>query len=429
MTAKPDPTGTPAPSPGAGPAQTLRQLAEAAIENQVLRMSPPHTAPASPETQRVLHELGVHQIELEMQNEELRRTQVALSTARARYFDLYHMAPVGYCTLGARGEIRQANLAAASMLGLAVGALRDRPLTSFIFSQDQDVYYLYHRQSRPSGPPRSCELRMVKGDGALLWVQLSTLVAEDADGLPELRVVMSEVTQHKQVEAALRESVAQSHRLARRVLEAQETERRRVAMELHDELGQALTAIKINLQVGERFPGQMPGELNVENIRIVDEALVQMRRLAYGLRPSMLDDLGLAPALRWMAEQTAQRSGLVVRFEPDLSEVRLPAGIEIAVFRIAQEALTNIVRHAHAHSVQMALQREGGALVLSVQDDGDGFDVVAMRARAAGGGSLGVLGMEERAMLIGAELLIESMPGQGSRLRLRCPLDVPGGAL
>jgi two-component system sensor histidine kinase UhpB len=119
----------------------------------------------------------------------------------------------------------------------------------------------------------------------------------------------------------------------------------------------------------------------------------------------------------------------VVRFEPDLSEVRLPAGIEIAVFRIAQEALTNIVRHAHAQSVQMALQREGGALVLSVQDDGDGFDVVAMRARAAGGGSLGVLGMEERAMLIGAELLIESTPGQGSRLRLRCPLDVPGGAL
>jgi signal transduction histidine kinase len=193
-------------------------------------------------------------------------------------------------------------------------------------------------------------------------------------------------------------------------------------MELHDELGQALTAIKINLQVGERFRHQTPGELNAENIRIVDEALLQMRRLAYGLRPSMLDDLGLAPALRWMAEQTAQRSGLAIRFQPDLSEVRLAPEIEIVVFRIAQEALTNIVRHAQARQVHMTLQREDDALVLSVQDDGGGFDLAAMRARAAAGGSLGVLGMEERAMLIGAELLIESVPGQGSRLRLRCPL-------
>jgi PAS domain S-box-containing protein len=374
----------------------------------------------------MLHELGVHQVELEMQNDELRRTQLELSTARARYFDLYHMAPVGYCTLCEDGQIRQANLAAASMLGLSVGTLRNRLLTSFIFSQDQDLYYLYRRQHGPAGASRSCELRMVKSDGALLWVQLATTVAEDGDGAPELRVVMSDVTQHKRVEADLRESVLQSRRLSRRVLEAQETERRRVAMELHDELGQALTAIKINLQVGERFRHQSPGELNAENIRIVDEALLQMRRLAYGLRPSMLDDLGLASALRWMAEQTAQRSGLQIRFEPALSEVRLAPEIEIAVFRIAQEALTNIVRHAQAHHVHMALLREEDALVLSVQDDGCGFDLPAMRARAAAGGSLGVLGMEERAMLIGAELLIESTAGQGSRLRLRCPLNARG---
>lgn len=267
---------------------------------------------------------------------------------------------------------------------------------------------------------------MAKSNGALLWVQLTTMVAEDADGAAELRVVMNDVTQHKQVEADLRDSVQQSRRLSRRVLEAQETERRRVAMELHDELGQALTAIKINLQVGERFRHQTPSELTTENIRIVDEALLQMRRLAYGLRPSMLDDLGLAPALRWMAEQMAQRSGLTIRFEPDVSEVRLAPEIEIAVFRIAQEALTNIVRHAHAQNVQMTLQHEGEVLVLNVQDDGCGFDLAAMRARAAAGGSMGVLGMEERATLIGAELRIESSAGRGSRLRLRCPQHARG---
>lgn len=424
MDGKPDPIGHEIPAPVAGP--SLRQLAEAAFEAQTLRIPASVKDLTTEQTQRMLHELGVHQVELEMQNEELRRTQVELSTARARYFDLYHMAPVGYCTLSENGQIQQANLAAASMLGSSVGTLRNRFLTSFIARDDQDTYYLYRRQPRPPGPPPSCELRMVKNDGALLWVQLTTLVAEDADGAAELRVVMNDVTQHKQVEADLRDSVQQSRRLSRRVLEAQETERRRVAMELHDELGQALTAIKINLQVGERFRHQSPAELNTENIRIVDEALLQMRRLAYGLRPSMLDDLGLASALRWMAEQTAQRSGLVIRFEPDVREVRLAPEIEIAVFRIAQEALTNIVRHAQARNVQMTLQYEGDALVLNVQDDGCGFDLAAMRARAAAGRSMGVLGMEERATLIGAELRIESTAGQGSRLRLRCPQHARG---
>jgi PAS domain S-box-containing protein len=424
MDGKPDLTGRETLAPGAS--LSLRQLAEAAIQGQTLRMPAPLADLTAAETQRMLHELGVHQVELEMQNEELRRTQVELSAARARYFDMYHMAPVGYCTLSEDGRIRQANLAAASMLGLSVGALRNRLLTSFIFSQDQDVYYLYRREPRSAGLSRSCELRMIRGDGAPLWVQLTTTVAEDVDGLPELRVVMNDVTRHKRVEADLLESVQQSRRLSRRVLEAQETERRRVAMELHDELGQALTAIKINLQVGERFMHQTPGELNAENIRIVDEALLQMRRLAYALRPSMLDDLGLASALRWMTEQTAQRSGLVIRFEPDLAGERLAPEIEIAVFRIAQEALTNIVRHAHAQNVQMTLQCEGDALVLSLQDDGCGFDLAAVRARAAAGGSLGVLGMEERATLIGAELQIDSLAGQGSRLRLRCPLHARG---
>jgi PAS domain S-box-containing protein len=421
-----DTSAHPAPAPGAGP--SLRQLAEAALQGQPLRMpAPPPTDLTAEQTQRMQHELGVHQVELEMQNEELRRTQAELSTARARYFDLYHLAPVGYCTLSEDGHILQANLAAASMLGMSVGLLRKQLLTSFIFSEDQDRYYLSRRQPGPSGASQSCELRMVKRDGTLLWAQLAITVAEDADGVPELRVVMSDMTRHKQVEADLRESVQQSRRLSRRVLEAQETERRRVAMELHDELGQALTAIKINLQVGERFRHQTPGQLNAENIRIVDEALLQMRRLAYGLRPSMLDDFGLASALRSMAEQTAQRSGLEIRFETELSEVRLAPEIEIAVFRMAQEALTNIVRHAHAHQVHLALHREEDTLVLSVQDDGGGFDLAAMRARAAAGGSLGVLGMEERAMLIGAELRIESTLGQGSRLRLRCPLHARGG--
>lgn len=420
--AKPQARGRQAPGAGL----TLRQQAEALIQGSVPPVPDQLTSLSLEDTRRLAHELGVYQIELEMQNEELRRTQSELNAARARYFDLYDMAPVGYCTLDEQGQIRQANATAASMLGWPRASLHQRPLTSFIYAQDQDVYYLHRRQCTQAEATPSCELRMVRQDGSLVWVHLASTSALDADGLPESRVVMTDVTQHKEVEAALRESMHQSHMLSRRVLEAQETERRRVAMELHDELGQALTAIKINLQVGERFPQQTPGELNAENIRIVDEALQQMRRLAYALRPSMLDDLGLAPALRSMAEQTATRSGLAVRFDMGEPPPRLAPETEIAIFRIAQEALTNIVRHAQARHVTMSLRNDAETLVLKVQDDGCGFDPAAMRARAEAGGSLGVLGMEERAMLIGGQLRLESAPGKGSRLRLQCPVRRQG---
>jgi signal transduction histidine kinase len=205
------------------------------------------------------------------------------------------------------------------------------------------------------------------------------------------------------------------------VLEVQEQERRRVAIELHDELGQALTAIKINLQLGERFKDRAPPELYTENLRIVEEALKQVRHLATGLRPSVLDDLGLAPALKWMAEQSASRSGFKVSFYHDRTRVRLAPDIEIACFRIVQEALTNISRHAQAQQVDISLRRDGTDLLLCVQDDGVGFNLASMQERAIAGGSLGVLGMQERATLLGGQLNVASALGHGCTVQLRAP--------
>lgn len=245
----------------------------------------------------------------------------------------------------------------------------------------------------------------------------------------ELRTVLTMALYKHQVEARLRENTLQLQTLSRRVLEAQETERRRVAHELHDELGQALTAIKINLQTRSHFQSDPTDGLDTENIRILDDALQQVRRLALALRPSMLDDLGLGPALRWLAEQTASRSGLEVRLHIPVLEPRLPPEMETACFRIVQEALTNVTRHAGAKHVAIELQREDTSMLLCVQDDGCGFDTAEIRARAITGGSIGVLGMQERAMLVGGRLDITSMPGQGSQLRLLCPLRRQGEAL
>jgi signal transduction histidine kinase len=135
----------------------------------------------------------------------------------------------------------------------------------------------------------------------------------------------------------------------------------------------------------------------------------------------MLDDLGLAPALNWIAEQSAGRGGFAVNFHHVRAQVRLAPDIETACFRIVQEALTNITRHAQAKRVEISLRREADSMVLCVQDDGLGFDIEVMRQRALQGTSLGVLGMQERANLIGGELTIHSASGKGSTVQLTCP--------
>jgi signal transduction histidine kinase len=241
----------------------------------------------------------------------------------------------------------------------------------------------------------------------------------------DLRTVLEMALYKHQAESKLQESTHQLRALSRRVLEAQEAERRRVALELHDELGQALTAIKINLQTENLVKHQSPDDSRSENIRIIEDVLQQVRNLALALRPSMLDDLGLAPALRWIAEQMAARSNVVIHFHPMISEARLAPEIETACFRIVQEALTNIARHARAQQVDIDLRYDDNSLTLSVRDDGCGFDLTAMRARAVSGGSIGVLGMQERAKLIDAQLDITSIIGKGSTVHLHCPLPLP----
>jgi PAS domain S-box-containing protein len=142
------------------------------------------------ETRLMLHELQVHQIELDMQNEELRRAQMELHAARARYFDLYDLAPVGYCTLNEKGLILQANLTAAALLGMARGALVRQLLTRFILKEDQDIYYLHRKLILESGEAQSCVLRMVKADGTPFWAHLAVAAAQESDGASVLRIVV-----------------------------------------------------------------------------------------------------------------------------------------------------------------------------------------------------------------------------------------------
>ena len=188
-----------------GQAAELRRRAEDIARKKAAQSSEDLQALSPEETRQTLHELRVHQIELEMQNEELRRAQVALDDARARYFDLYDLAPVGYCTISKEGLILEANLTAATLLGAARSALVKQRMTRFILKEDQDLYYLHRRRLLETGEPQGFELRMVKKDETAFWARLEATAAPDADGAPVYRVVLSDITERQQAEEALRQ--------------------------------------------------------------------------------------------------------------------------------------------------------------------------------------------------------------------------------
>ncbi len=215
----------------------LRRQAEEMARAKAAQM-PEDLETLSPEaTRQLLHELRVHQIELEMQNEELCRTQGELEASRARYFDLYDLAPVGYFTVSEQGLIIEANLTAAGLLGVARGALVKQPLTRFILPEDQGIYYRHRKQLFETGAPQVCEMRLAKKNGAQFWARLEATAVQDADGAPVCRAVVSEITARKRVEAELQQAhdeleqrvVARTEELrqANKELRADITERKR----------------------------------------------------------------------------------------------------------------------------------------------------------------------------------------------------------
>ncbi|MDB4914747.1 MAG: hypothetical protein JWM95_2391 [Gemmatimonadetes bacterium] len=209
--------------------------------------------------------------------------------------------------------------------------------------------------------------------------------------------------------------------ISERLLAAQESERRRIARSLHDDLGQTLSAIRLNLQ--RLVPGRDHAQVLEQTTALVDEALARVRTIALELRPAVLDDLGLAAAATWYANRAAERSDYRVSIDDELGPQRLPQAVETASFRVLQQALTNVSRHAHAGTVRISLHRDADSFVLEVEDDGVGFDVPAARARAEAGDSLGLLDMSELATLAGGTLAIASAPTGGSIVRARFFID------
>lgn len=248
--------------------------------------------------------------------------------------------------------------------------------------------------------------------------ELERRVQERTNALAATNVTLrEEIAEHERTEAALKA-------MSRKVHDSQEEERRRIARDLHDEIGQKLTLVKMNLQRLQRDGNRdaTGGQVD-ESLKLADQALQKVRDVSLDLRPSMLDDLGLVSALRWYADRHAQRSGVTLSFNAgDVEQRRIPRDVATSCFRIAQEVLTNVARHARAHNVWIDLAAPGAELRCTIRDDGTGFDVAHVRQCALRGKSLGVLSMQERAELVGGGVDIVSAPGDGTEVRTRFPL-------
>ena len=286
------------------------------------------------------------------------------------------------------------------------------------------------RELATGEPAPPLEQQFIALDGTVLDVEVVGIPIT-LGGRPGGQIIVRDMTERRLAEQAVRErqAVAQHSQermeaLSQRLLKALENERRLIARELHDQIGQGLTAVKLNLESLRGGARAKAFPLD-ESVEIVEQLMEAVRSLSLELRPSVLDDLGLAAALRWYADRQGRRAGFAVRVRTDLPAERLASDLETACFRVAQEAITNVARHAGAKHVAVDVRAEDGTLDLSVRDDGGGFDVAAVRRGTTGDGSIGLDGMEERVRLLGGEFRIDTHPGTGTTVWARFPLTEP----
>jgi PAS domain S-box-containing protein len=282
-----------------------------------------------------------------------------------------------------------------------------------------------------SGEPLKSVYRVMARDGRVIWFHCEAKMVRDNDGHPWfIHGVAFDITELKQVEQTQRDYAERLQVLSRRLMQVQETERRYIARELHDEIGQALTGLKLTLEMTLRLPPEQVKTSLVEALALVNELVARARNLSLDLRPAMLDDLGLLPALLWHIGHFMKQTQLRVTFKhAGLEGRRFRPEVETAAYRITQEALTNVAKHARVDEATVRVWLDQDTLGLQIEDHGAGFDP---EMALAADNTSGLAGMRERAILSGGQLTVESHFGVGSRLMAEWHLadeadDQPGG--
>jgi two-component system sensor histidine kinase DegS len=393
--------------------------------------------------------------------------RVERSIEAEELYDFYQFSPVGYLAMDVKGRILKANVMACTMLEVPYSEIQDRPLFHFILWEDRDALYLHLRRLRKDQRPRSCELRMNSADGRIHHLRLESLYARNLEGHVPIRTVILDITDRKELEEDLRRShdqlerrvkertadlekankelaseiakrrkfeadlkasskkIIQQHEqrkhLARRLVDLLEKDRRDVAMTLHEDVGQVLVSIKMDLEA------QLEANPALERVSMARDKTADLLRIIRNtsteLRPSPLESLGLIPSVRSLIRRTNEAVGFNIHLYTKGISKRLSPEKELALFRILQEALNNAAKHSGAGEIFVNLIRRNAEIVLTVEDDGKGFDYnLLSKMPQTKESPLGIVIMRERAAQFGGRFRIESQPGKGTEVTVEIPV-------
>ncbi len=410
-------------------------------------LSPVHQGHLLPDVMRqTLHELQVHQIELQMQNEELQTAQVLLDKVRARYFDLYDLAPVGYCTVSEQGLVTEANLATAALLGLSRSYIVGQPISRFIARAHQDRYYTHNRQVRSTGEAHTCELQLVKSDGQPFWATMTTTTALEDDGAWVLRVVLSDITARKKMDQLLQDkniALEQTSRIADKSNRAKSDFLSSMSHELRTPLSAILGFAQL---IDAGTPPPTPAQKrSVDQIlqagwyllalinEILDLALVESGKLSLELQPVAL--AGVMHECHTMIEPQADQRGISVRFAP----LAVPCFVLADSTRLKQiliNLLSNAVKYNKPHGTVVVTCTEvaGGHVRIGVEDTGEGlspekiaqlfqpFNRLGQESRTEQGTGVGLVMTKRLIELMGGTIGVESVVGAGSTFWVEMPV-------
>ena len=353
----------------------------------------------------------------------LRNTAAALRASEDHHRRLIDILPDAVCLIHAKGDILTANSQAVVMLGYAhVKDLLHKSLYDLTPPEDHERIKADIVVALRAGSIRNAEYTMLKKNGLSFRVELSATVSLGINGQSAgLLSVVRDITQHKRAEAELRA-------LPQRIIKAQEAERSRIARELHDGINQLIASVKMRLRkVETSLPDLKPAarEILIRCDRLLVKVLEENRRIAHNLRPTDLDNLGLAAACSSFCSDVQLRTNLQVQCRFSSLGTRLPPVTELHLFRIVQEAVNNIEKHAHAKAIKLQLRFEREAAVLKIQDDGCGFDSNPSKVGHKKWHGLGLTNMRERALSLGGNYEVKSVPNKGTTIIVRVPMRNP----
>jgi PAS domain S-box-containing protein len=370
--------------------------------------------------QRLVHELQVHDIELEMQNDELRRTQVKLEAARDRYVNLYDSAPTGYMTLNPRGMILEANLPACMLLRINRKEVFGKPVIGFVAAKDHATFLRHLREIVTSGTRQVCEVDLAQQDDAPVSVRFESVAVQDEAGLhTRVLTALLNITERTRAETALRKyqhGLEQQRRLE---------ERERLGHDLHDGILQSLYAIGLGLDAAKTGPSQVSDEISAmlaQSIGELNSVMGEVRRFIEDLGPPSYPDAALpsfelSDSLHTMAETLARLHGRKVRVSVARDVATgLSHAQHLDILKLAKEALSNSFRHTKTQLVSISLNRAKGHFRLTVQDKGRGFNVKGTMRQGHG-----LANMAARAKALGGTLSVQSKPEKGTRVVLDLP--------